>query len=384
MSSAIWALAVAPALPLALTLLNVATWRRGRVDGRSDDRVSVLVPARNEQATIEACIRAIVDNGDRVHEIVVCDDQSTDATPSILKRLHSEIPHLRVIRGRELPEGWVGKPHACHQLAEAASGDGLVFVDADTMLEPSAVARVLSLMSPATGGRRASIVTAVPQQRMETFFERLVMPLLVMTYTSWLPLFLVSASQNPRFVAANGQLLAVREPAYDRLGGFAAVANEIVDDVTFCRRAKERGEKVVFADGSLMASCRMYTSASGVWDGFSKNIYEGIGGTRWALALVIGLHLAVFVAPYVALGLALMGMTALWTPAVVGVGANVLLRAVLALRFGQPPEGVLLHPLSVLVLCAIAVNSYRWSVRGRLTWAGRTYGERKDRLVVAS
>ena len=165
------------------------------------------------------------------------------------------------------------------------------------------------------------------------------MPLLLLTYTSWLPLFLVAASRDPRFVAANGQLLAVRRDAYDRLGGFAAVAHEIVDDVAFCRRAKEHGERLVFADGFRMARCRMYDSAKGVWDGFSKNIYEGIGGTPWALALVLALHLAVFVGPYVALVLALLGITELWWPAMVGVGANVALRGVLVLRFRATAGG---------------------------------------------
>jgi len=388
MSTWIWAwLAGAPLLPLSLTVFNLLTWpRRGRGSqpGRYDDRVSVLVPARNEEATIEACIRAIASSEHPVHEIVVCDDQSTDATPEILQRLGRQIPHLRVIRGRPLPDGWVGKPHACHQLASVATGDVLIFVDADTLLAPSAVERVLSFMHPPDGRRRASVVTAVPRQLTGTFIERLVMPLLVMTYTSWLPLLLVSASQDPRFVAANGQLLAVRRDAYHRLGGFAAVAHEIVDDVAFCRHAKERGERVVFADGTAMARCRMYASAKGLWEGFSKNIYEGIGGTPWALALVVALHLAFFVAPYVGVMLALGGMTELLWPSLVGVAANVALRGVLALRFDQPLEGLLLHPISVLTLCAIAFNSALWSARGRLTWAGRSYRGRSERLTVAS
>jgi chlorobactene glucosyltransferase len=191
-------------------------------------------------------------------------------------------------------------------------------------------------------------------------------------------------SRDPRFVAANGQLLAVRRTSHDRLGGFSAVAHEIVDDVAFCRHAKKQGAKVVFADGTAMARCRMYDSARGVWEGFSKNIYEGIGGTVWALALVIALHLVVFVAPYVGLVAALAGWEMLLWPSLCGVAINMALRAVLALRYDQPPEGLILHPLSILALCAIAINSYRCSAKGRLTWAGRTYADRKDRLMVAS
>src|SRR5690606_29172545 len=134
---------------------------------------------------------------------------------------------------------------------------------------------------------RAEVVTGVPEQRMETFVERLVMPLLVMTYTSWLPLTLVTASRDERLVAANGQLLALRRAHLEALGGFSTVAHEIVDDVAFCRLAKRRGQRVIFADGSRMARCRMYESAGALWRGFSKNVYEGLGSPLTLLVAVM-------------------------------------------------------------------------------------------------
>src|SRR5690606_33472832 len=121
------------------------------------------------------------------------------------------------------PTGWIGKPHACHQLARHASGDVLLFVDADTRLTPSAIERLGSLLTDDT-----SVVTAMPHQEMVSLAERLLLPLLMLTYTSWFPLVLVARSRDARFVAANGQVMAVRRAAYDRLGGFAAVAHEIV------------------------------------------------------------------------------------------------------------------------------------------------------------
>ena len=383
-----YALLGAALLPLAITVINLLSWSRGRAGTTTDRRVSVLVPARNEAATIEACVRSIAGNRHRVFEIVVCDDQSTDGTAEILDRLRREIPNLRVIAGSAPPPGWVGKPHACHQLAETARGDVFVFVDADVVLEPAGLERLLSFMAP-TEKAPAELVTAVPHQRMESFAERLLMPLLMLTYTSWLPLRLVSASSDPRFVAANGQLLAITRECYRRLSGFAAVAHEIVDDVALCRHAKRHGARVVFADGARMASCRMYDSLGGIWRGFSKNLYEGIGGNPLALALVLWLHVWTFVLPYAALAWTLAWTLlddgalaqALLVPAAVGVGANVCLRALLALRWRQPPEGVLLHPVAVLALCAIAINSYRWSRSGLLQWAGRRYAARADRQL---
>jgi chlorobactene glucosyltransferase len=278
----------------------------------------------------------------------------------------------------------VGKPHACDQLARAAHGELLLFVDADTLLEPFAVQRMLSFMRPG----RADVVSAVPRQVMGSFAERTLIPLLLLTYTSWLPLWLVEKSRDARFVAANGQLLAVWREVYDRLGGFAAVAGEIVDDMAFCRHAKAQGVTLAFADGSAMARCRMYGSWREIWNGFSKNLYEGVGATPLSLMLAVLLYLTAFVLPYLGLGAALLGSqhlsALLLVPALTGVAMNITVRAALALRFAQPLEGLVLHPLSVLLLCALAWNSYRWSARGRLTWAGRSYGDRNRRLAAGT
>jgi chlorobactene glucosyltransferase len=378
------ALTALPALPLAVTLLNLLTWRRGQREPAQQPRVSVLIPARNEENGIATCVRAAAECGYPLHEILVYDDQSSDRTLPILRELERELPRLHVLAGAAPAPGWVGKPHACQQLAQAATGDVLLFVDADTQLLPGALPRILSLLVP-QHGLGADVVSALPHQVMVGFAERLLMPLLHLTYTSWLPLFLVQHSADSRFVAANGQLMAFRREGYDRIGGFSAVAHEIVDDVALCRHAKQRGARVVFADGALIARCRMYRSLPQIWSGFSKNLYEGIGATPSRLLLVVLLYLAAFVAPYLVLTLALVfpAWSALLLPAAVGVALNGLLRLALALRFRQPMAGLLLHPLSVLVLCALAVNSYRWSARGRLLWAGRSYGNRKQRAAEA-
>jgi glycosyltransferase involved in cell wall biosynthesis len=375
------ALVAPPALPLAMTLLNLVTWTRGRSGARRHDgSVSVLVPARDEEKHIEACVRAVAASEHPLLEIVVYDDQSTDGTRAILERLQEEIDELRIVDGIGVPDGWVGKPHACHQLARHAHGDLLVFIDADTLLMPDGIGRIVSCLQD----EEAAVVTAMPRQRMETLGERLMIPLLLLTYTSWFPLALVAKSRDPRFVAANGQLLAVTREAYREIGGFAAVGREIVDDVAFCRNAKERGARVVFADGSHMAECRMYGSFAELWRGFSKNIYEGIGGTPIALAVTVALYAGVFVVPYLALVAAAVAAPSLLVAALLGVAFNVFTRALLLLSHRHPIEGLLLHPVSVVALLALAANSFRWSRRGALRWAGRTYAARPERLEVAS
>lgn len=372
-------LAALPLLALGLTLFNLVAWPRGRRESTYDGRISVLIPARDEEETIERCVRSALDGLHDVFEVIVYDDRSSDETPDILARLQDEYDRLRVVEGQPLPDGWVGKPHACHRLSEAARGDLLLFVDADTFLSDSGIARIASLLDDYD----ADVVTAVPRQLTESFFERLVLPLLHLTYTSWLPLPLIWNTQDPRFLAANGQVLAVRQSTLETIGGFEAVRADVVDDMALCRRAKSLGETVVFADGYDIASCRMYGSAREVWEGFSKNLYEGIGGTPLALIGVTCIYFVAFVAPYIALAASLVAPS-LFGPALLAVAANLLLRAVLTLRYSHAVEGVLLHPFAVLALLGIAFNSFLWTRGNRIKWSGRSYASLNARTQTPS
>jgi cellulose synthase/poly-beta-1,6-N-acetylglucosamine synthase-like glycosyltransferase len=372
-----WALFAAPPLiPLAIVLLNALTWTRGRPGAAADPRVSVLVPARDEARTIGANVEAVLgaaDGAPQVREMIVCDDGSTDGTGEVLRGLMARFPRLRVIHGRALPPGWVGKPHACHQLVEAAQGEVLLFLDADVRLLPGGLDRLLGELDGVGGGPPADLVTAVPRQQTGSPFEHLMLPLLHLSYAAWLPQALVPRTRDPRVLAANGQVLAVRRAADAAAGGFSAVRGAVVDDMAYCRRVKEAGLRVVFADGHEIARCRMYEDAPGVWAGFSKNMYEGIGGHPLALLFVMALHIGCFVTPYLAVAAGLLGAPALLGPGLAGVGANLLLRAVLGLRHGHRAGWALLHPVAVLAMMGILLNSWRWSVRRDIRWRGRSY-----------
>jgi len=364
-----WLLTLLPACALGTTLVNLASWPRPRPPAPAAPGlaglppVSVLLPARNEEATIAAAVASAL--AEPVHEVVVYDDGSTDRTPDKLAAFTD--PRLRVIRGVALPDGWVGKPHACHRLAEAAEGELLLFMDADVQLKPGAV-RALVAERRRWG---AAVLTAVPEQTVGGLAEQLVVPLLHLTYTSWLPNVAVPLLPFTSMVAANGQLLAISRSAYDAIGGFASVHDAVVDDMALCRRAKRLGHRVVFADGHLLARCRMYGSPTEVWEGFSKNIYTGVGGPL-GMVVVLGLYFATFLLPWLALP-ASVAAPALLGPAVAAVAANVLQRALLALRHDHPVSTVVLHPAGIAALLAIAINSWRWSAAGTIRWAGRTY-----------
>lgn len=381
MSAAVlfWAL---PAIPLGILGINLLTWRRPRpreereLALRPEPFVSVLIPARNEAERIEDAVRSALDSHPEVLEVLVCDDQSTDETASIVRRLSEGDDRVRLVSGDPLPPGWVGKPHACAQLAARARGEVLLFLDADVVLEARAVGALCTLLEGPSGAR---VITAVPRQITGGFFERLILPLLLLTYCSWLPLRLVELGRSPKTVAANGQILMIRRADEAALSGFSTVRAELVDDMAFCRHAKRSGYRVCFVDGTELARCRMYRSAQEVWHGFSKNLFEGLGSSVLTLSFTLSLYLGCWVLPYWGLLGAILGQSTWWGPGLLGVALCVLSRFMLAVRYRQPFEGILLHPFSVLALTAIALNSARWSLRGRIRWADRVYGGRETR-----
>jgi hypothetical protein len=288
-----------------------------------------------------------------------------------------------VIKGDALPVGWVGKPYALQRLSAIARSDVMLNIDADVTLRADGVLRMLSLLGTAEqvpGGLGAAVVTAVPRQRTGSFVERLMIPLLHLSYVAWLPMPLIYRTRDPRVLAANGQLLMIRRSALEAVGGWSRVRTELVDDMALCRAVKQSGGRVVFADGDRMAECRMYPDGAALMRGFAKNFYEGIGGHPLAMIVVMGLHLMLFVVPYVALPLALAtGAGRLAAAAAVGVGANVCLRLIMAWRYGHSPLSVLLHPVAVLAMMGVLGNSFRWSRRGDIRWRGRSYSARAER-----
>lgn len=351
-------IALLPLVLLTVVVVNLFTWRRPTGLPSPAMGVRVLVPARNEAGRIRPTLRAARAQG----PVTVLDDQSTDGTARV-----AEAEGATVLPGRALPSGWAGKNWAMEQLGQSCDEDMLVFIDADVVLKPGALAAIRAELE------EVDVFTAVPEQATGSFAERVVLPLLHVAYAAWLPQVLVEWTSDPRFLSANGQVMAFRRSAWEQLGGMAVVRADLVDDMAITREAKKKGLTVRFADGHDLATTRMYDGLVAIWEGFSKNIYEGLG-SPWVLAGVVGLHLLAFVVPYALLVAGLLGAPVDLVAAAVAVGANLVLRVSLAIRHGHPWVSVVLHPFAVLFLVAMALNSWRWSTRTGIRWAGRVYG----------
>ena len=244
--------------------------------------LSVVVPARNEERSIERCVRSLIAQTARDLELIVVDDRSEDATPAILARLAAEHPRLRIVAGEPLPGGWVGKPWALAQGARAARGEWLLFTDADTWHAPAASSSTLAFAL----GQGVDAVSIATYQELGTWGERGVLPtILGMILLAAGSMEELNDPHDAEHALANGQYILVSREAYDGLGGYEALRGELVEDLAFARRVKSDARfRLLLAGGEDLVRVRMYRSLREIWDGFTKNVYVGARGDLRNLA----------------------------------------------------------------------------------------------------
>lgn len=350
---------------IALTAHSLVNLRAVRVPAADPEpvteRVSVLLPARDEAGQIGACLGDLLDQLDVPDlEILVLDDESSDGTAAAVRRAAGDDPRVRLLTGVTPPPGWLGKPHACHQLAAAATGSVLVFLDADVRLAPHALGATIGLLR----GAGLDLVSPYPRQLAETLTERLLQPLLAWSWLTTLPVILVERSPRESLAAANGQLIAVDAQAYRTAGGHAAVRDRVLDDIALMRAVKRSGGRTGVADGSRIALCRMYQTWPQVRDGYGKSLWEAFGSPAGAAGVMAGLIVLYVVPPAAALRGSLMGLA--------GYTAGVVGRYAVAERTGgrSLPDS-LTHPASIVLLSWLTADSWRRHRQGSLTWKGR-------------
>jgi chlorobactene glucosyltransferase len=349
---------------------------QGALDGAQWPLVSVIVPARDEEENIEACVSSLAASAYPAFEIIVVDDGSRDRTAEIVRGLspgHARRIHL--LHGEPLPEGWFGKPWACHQGALQARGDVVLFTDADTVHHPTLLAQaVRSLLE-----EDAHALTVVGRQVMVTFWEKLLQPQFFMLLAFRFPRVGVPRGQGRwRHAIANGQYILFHRRVYDALGGHRAVAGEVVEDMRLAQLLALGGWKLVVRSGEGLRT-RMYRSLGGLVEGWSKNISTGAFQTTpgWLLPFILPLSLGagaiLFLLPPVALAWALAtgtgGVFLLWAGLATGFGVLFWGLASWVMK-GNPLFG-LIFPIGNVMSGFITVKS--WLRGGHIQWKGRAY-----------
>lgn len=374
-----WYQAAVAAAALGLVgtaLLNFLLFRKPRAfvaeaGGRELPLISVLVPARDEEANIEACVRSLLAQNYPRFEVLVLDDHSADDTYPILCRLRDQDHRLRVLIGANLPPDWYGKPFACWQLANAAQGEFLLLTDADCVFAPDALLLALG----ANQEHRADVVSLVPDLRCYGFWERLLIPIQYFVIFAFLPTPLIRLTPFPWFAAANGAFLFLKRETYFEVDGHRAVRQQLAEDVKFAQHVKREGKSLWYGDGSRTYFVRMYDGFSDLWAGFSKNLFPAFSHNLPLLLWIVFVLLNLFVLPPL---WALWGWQthAAWT--LLPLGTYLCLAAIrfaLTLRFGRDSGGfAFLNPLAWSIVIGIAASSAYRSLSGRgNAWKGRVY-----------
>lgn len=366
-----WASAAAAVLTVH-TVVNLRTLRRppdtaDRADGTGSLETSVLIPARNEAARIGPCLSAVLASRGIDFEVLVLDDESTDGTAGVARRAAAGDERVQVLTGSPPPPGWLGKSHACAQLAEAARGTVLVFLDADVWLAPDGLAKTVTLVQRTP----LDLVSPYPHQVTDGVATRLMQPLLQWSWLTFLPLVVAERSSHSSLIAANGQLLACDAASYREVGGHGAVRDAVLEDVELAHAFKRAGYRAGVVDGTEVAVCQMYTTAAELVDGYTKSLWAAFGSPAGAVAVTVMLCWLYVLPPVAALRMLRAGRRRDAVVPALGYAAGVAGRVLTARRTGAPPSDAFGHPLSIVALGALTGLSWWRRVRNQLSWRGR-------------
>jgi glycosyltransferase involved in cell wall biosynthesis len=328
----------------------------------SDERITAIVPARDEERTIETCVRSLARQAE-IAEIFVVNDHSTDLTAQIVQGLVREIHKVQLLQAREIPAGWLGKNNAVWEGAKHATSRWLLFTDADAELLDGAAARALEI----AGQTGAVLVSFSPEQVTKTWYEKALIPFVYSRLATYFSYDAVNAPES-KTAAANGQFLMIREDIYDQIGGHESVAGDVLEDVALAKRVKAAPYRIWFGSGSGAVRVRMYRSYDDMWEGWKKNLYLLVGGTPGAVIREL-----VLVVPWITLALLACGLKAP-IASVAALGLLIARHAVYGstlLRNHFRVMYILYYIPAVALYAGVLWASYRAYSQGAVEWKGR-------------
>lgn len=359
------------------TAVNMAVFRRlPRASGdRRWPRMSIVIPARDEELSIGATVDAALGQAYPDFEVIAVDDGSTDRTGAILAARIGD-PRLKVISGAPLPEGWLGKPHALFQGSSAASGEWLLFMDADVRLAPGALRDAVAFCEERGLGHLALF----PRFERVGFWEEVLLPLLGLTLFSFFPSFVALSGRLRRAAFGSGAFNLVRADAYRAMGGHRTLARSVIDDIRLAVEVKSAGFRSTLALGDETAVIRMYRGRREIIEGFTKNLHALLTRMPVISAFNLTLGTALNVAPFAWPVWALLDPAGAFGPAGLALSGSLALllacRGAVQVRLDYPLWPTLFHALTVLTGAWISLRSLRMA-HGRkvVRWRGREYGK---------
>jgi len=345
----------------ATTLVNLAAVFRLRPRlPRRFPLVSIIVPARDEERTIERTVRALLAQTYPALEIIVVNDRSVDRTGEILARY----PQVIVVDNEEPPAGWLGKPWALHQGSLRATGELLLFVDADVLYEPDLITSAVAHLEESD----VALLALFAHFEARGFWEHVAMPNLAVFAFAFLPLWLANRVRNPLLAIGGGTGNLVRREAYEAAGGHEALRAAVVDDVGLARLLRREGHHTEVVRADEFARVRMYHGLREIVLGFTKNGFAVLGYSYVTAAFFLIVSVVFHLAPF---AFALTGSV----PALAAVAVITATRLVLFASLGYRLDNALFgHPFMIGTWCFILLRSvWLTGIRRRVHWRGRTY-----------
>ncbi len=342
--------------------------------------VSVIVPLRNEERNARRCIESLLSQTYPNFEVITVDDRSTDNTLNILMELASEWGNLKVIKGVSTPEGWVGKNYALWQGVKESKGDWLLFVDADTLSEPLMLTSVMKHVLE----NKIDMFSVSTFQVMETFWERVVQTEILSSIYRAFPQSKINDPKS-KLAAANGQFILIRRSVYEATGGHLAVKDKIVEDFALANLVKGSGYKLRVARATKLIRTRMYTNFQEIWEGWTKNLFFGLGRKWRRIIFPVGILLALGIVPPILFTwsfVKVLFLGAQTLPLLLILAESAFLLVLVIYGFWQqsvklfaiPGYYSFTVPLGVLIYLAIIFSSVYKVVSGMgVTWKERVY-----------
>jgi len=322
-------------------------------------KVSVLIPARNEEKNIGKLLTALQQQDYPELEVIVCNDRSTDRTEEILSGFAGEDSRFRWFMGEKLPVDWLGKNFACHQLAQKASGEILLFLDADVELSLDAIRKAVAFSQK----KNLALLSVFPQQKMQSLGEWTTVPVMNWILQSLLPMILVQKTTFASLSAANGQFMLFDAKDYLKFQWHERVKNENVEDIHIARLIKSSGLKMAVLLGNRDVFCRMYETWNGAVLGFSRNIHQYFGGSTLVMS---SFWFIVCFGPFTVFAADKWWFFFLFVPLVI------VNRVAVAWKCRQNMVGaVMLHPLQMIGFTAIVLYNLFGRIKKETTWKGR-------------
>lgn len=331
-------------------------------------KVSVLIPARNEQANIESCLNSILHQDYENFEVIVLNDNSTDRTGEILTDLQKSEPKLKVINGKKLPEDWNGKPYAMQQLAEAASGEILFFADSDTVHRPDSIQWAVTNLE----FHKVDAISGYTKQIPSSYRGQLVVSSLFYPVMMFFPLWLVKRTKLPLWSIAIGQFFIFKAECFREINGYYSIRKRVTEDVYMARYIKSRGYKLIFLNARKYISCKCYSGFNEAMEGIGKNVTEVLG-SKYPLLIPFSLYIfSVFIMPFIFwLYFAIARDSHIFNYSALLIGQAVLCKVILyntGFRFDIP----IFFPMMFLVIIMMVQKAiFKRLTHRTVVWKGR-------------